>query len=172
MSAAHPSVRVPLAAPAVPVHRVVPGDWWVGCGERSLRVQTLLGSCVSLVLWHPGQRVGGLCHYLLPQRVFEQGPLSGRYGDEAVELMVQALREHTQAPLSTFQAYLYGGADAFRLGPQATLAIGHRNVELGESLVARLGLVLADRDTLDSVPRVVELDTATGRVSCRRGMAL
>lgn len=38
-----------------------PGDFCFG--EGRLRITTLLGSCVSVVLWHPTQAHGGMCHY-------------------------------------------------------------------------------------------------------------
>ena len=35
------------------------GDFYFGSGHT--RVSTLLGSCVSITLWHPRRRIGGMC---------------------------------------------------------------------------------------------------------------
>jgi chemotaxis protein CheD len=35
---------------------------------RAFSIRTVLGSCVSITLWHPVKRVGGMCHFLLPTR--------------------------------------------------------------------------------------------------------
>jgi len=60
-----------------PAHEIVlhPGDWWFGGGDT--RARTVLGSCIAITLWHPQLRVGGMCHYMLPQRV---APGSGKIG--------------------------------------------------------------------------------------------
>ena len=30
------------------------------------RLRTLLGSCVAFTFWHPQRRIGGMCHFMLP----------------------------------------------------------------------------------------------------------
>ena len=62
------------------------GDFHFGSGQT--RISTLLGSCVSITLWHPRKHIGGMCHYLLPARTRKPGePPDGRYGDEALAAM-------------------------------------------------------------------------------------
>jgi chemotaxis protein CheD len=57
---------------------IMPGQWHFG--PEQITVKTLLGSCVALTLWHPQRRIGGMCHYLLPDRKREPGqPLQGRF---------------------------------------------------------------------------------------------
>ena len=59
-------------------------------GEASV-VRTLLGSCVGITLWNPKRRLGGMCHFLLPQRAPDpNGGLDGRFGEEAVQMLVEA----------------------------------------------------------------------------------
>lgn len=41
-----------------------PGEFHFG--GANTRIQTLLGSCVAITLWHPIRRIGGMCHYMLP----------------------------------------------------------------------------------------------------------
>ena len=43
---------------------------------------------MALTLWHPQRRLGGMCHYLLPERggATTVG-LDGRYGTEAIDLL-------------------------------------------------------------------------------------
>ena len=43
-----------------------PGECYFGGGPT--RIATLLGSCVSITVWHPRLLVGGMCHYMLPSR--------------------------------------------------------------------------------------------------------
>ena len=43
-----------------------PGDFHFAGGHT--RIRTLLGSCVSIALWHPERKLGGMCHFILPER--------------------------------------------------------------------------------------------------------
>ena len=43
-----------------------PGDFYFG--DKDTRIRTILGSCVSITLWHPTRLIGGMCHFLLPFR--------------------------------------------------------------------------------------------------------
>ena len=43
-----------------------PGGFYFGGGRT--RISTLLGSCISITLWHPARRIGGMCHFMLPTR--------------------------------------------------------------------------------------------------------
>ena len=72
--------------------------------DTSLR--TLLGSCIAITIWHPGRRIGGMCHFLLPSRARRPGDaLDGRYGDEAMEAMMDLLKL-TQTKPSEYAAGL------------------------------------------------------------------
>ena len=42
---------------------LMPGEHFVGDARH--RIRTLLGSCVSITLWHPQRRVGAMSHFLL-----------------------------------------------------------------------------------------------------------
>ena len=89
-----------------------PGEHFFG--GRETRIHTVLGSCVSLVFWHPQMQMGGMCHYMLPGR--PHGPamvLDGRYADEAVELMLGEMRAHGAQPLREYQVKMFGGGNMF-----------------------------------------------------------
>ena len=145
----------------------MPGQMHIGPHASSLR--TLLGSCVAITLWHPLRRIGGMCHYLLPQRSRRAGePLDGRYGDEALEAMVQALQSLRADP-KDFIAHLYGGADTLSGHDAGSFNIGERNIEQGWSLIDRYGFALDGVDVGEDVPRTVTLTLASGEVAMRRG---
>ena len=156
---------VPARGPGI-VH-ILPGQMSFGPAPATMR--TLLGSCVAVTLWHPQRRLGGLCHYLLPQRPRRAGdPLDGRYGDEAVYGMVQLLREAGCSPADC-QAHLYGGADTLPEGGMARFNVGERNIEQGWKLLDEYGFQLQGIDVGEDIPRTVTLDVGTGEVTMRRG---
>jgi len=146
---------------------LMPGQMHLGLQVASLR--TLLGSCVAITLWHPARRIGGMCHYLLPQRNRRHGEApDGRYGDEAVEAMVKALTQLRTRP-EEYVAHLYGGADTMSGVSAAKFNIGERNIEQGWALIEKYGFQLDGVDVGEDIPRMVSLSLADGLVQMRRG---
>ncbi len=158
------------AAPVAPaVMTLLPGQWHFG---EQCQLKTLLGSCVAITLWHPIRKVGGMCHYLLPSRTRRAAEaLDGRYGDEAVELMVQKLRAIGAKP-SDFQAHLYGGADTMPDGVNMKFNVGERNIEQGWKMLDQYGFQLQGIDVGDNVPRTVTLKLPEGEVTMVRGQPI
>ena len=149
---------------------LLPGQMHFGADASSLR--TLLGSCVAITLWHPGRRIGGMCHYLLPSRARKAGDeLDGRYGDEAIEAMLRQIKLSGTAP-GDYVAHLYGGADTMPQGTALKFNVGERNIEFGWSLIDRHGFQLEGVDVGEDVPRTVTLTLATGEVHMKRGAGL
>ena len=146
---------------------LMPGQMHLGQQVASLR--TLLGSCVAITLWHPTRRIGGMCHFLLPQRQRRNGePPDGRYGDETVAEMVKLLTALGTQP-QEYVAHLYGGADTMSGVSAARFNIGERNIEQGWSLIDQYGFQLDGVDVGEDIPRTVALTLATGIVTMRRG---
>lgn len=177
--AAAPAVAVarPAAVPPHPAWQLVanpgqslmvmPGQMSFGGQAASMR--TLLGSCVSITLWHPQRRIGGMCHFLLPSRARRPDmPLDGRYGDEAVEAMV-ALIKRSGTRTEDYHAHLYGGADTLPDGAGVKFNVGERNIERGWSLIDQYGFQLQGVDVGEDIPRTVTLTLATGEVDMKRG---
>lgn len=146
---------------------LMPGQWYFG--NRPAQLRTLLGSCVAITLWHPQRRLGGMCHFLLPQR---NGPATGtpdgRYGHEAVGLLVQTLL-HLKTRPEEYVAHLYGGADTMPDQAGVKFNVGERNIEKGWTLIDQHGFQLDGVDVGDHVPRTVTLDMNSGQVQVRRG---
>ncbi|MBS1191588.1 MAG: chemotaxis protein [Rhodocyclaceae bacterium] len=116
-----------------------PGDLWFGGGL--VRLRTVLGSCVSITLWHPQRRIGGMCHFMLPGRVRSKAAeLSGKYADEAFQIfdaeMSRAGTRHRE-----YQAKIFGGGNMFpNAGIRIQGDVGQRNVEIAHKLLARRGI--------------------------------
>lgn len=88
-----------------------PGEFYFG--ERDARIRTVLGSCVSITLWHPRLLIGGMCHYMLPHR--NGGAvvlLDGRYADEAMQLFMREILVSGTRP-DEYQVKLFGGGRMF-----------------------------------------------------------
>ncbi len=94
------------------LHVLNPGD--VALGLRDERMETLLGSCISVVLTDPRRTLGAMCHIVHTGRPGRStnGAARGAYGDGAFTLMFQLLRQRGIDPLQC-EAYVYGGGNMF-----------------------------------------------------------
>ncbi|AHC34912.1 chemotaxis protein CheD [Pseudomonas fluorescens] len=140
-----------------------PGEWFFGAG--SIRLRTVLGSCVALVFWHPRHLLGGMCHYLLPQRaVAKPGVLDGRYGNEALELLLARIHASKVRP-AEFRINVYGGGDMFPgLARADNHYVGQRNVEQARRLLDLHQLPCHNFHVEGVGYRTVVLDLATGNI--------
>lgn len=149
-----------------------PGDYFFSSGN--LRLRTLLGSCVSLTVWHPGLKIGGMCHFLLPRRGTMAGKAKdGRYGDEAVELLLQEMDQAYTRP-GEYLVKLFGGGSMFYPPRFATGQVGDipgGNIAMGRELVKRHGLRLEAEDLGGYGHRQVLFELGSGDVWVRRNTA-
>jgi chemotaxis protein CheD len=138
-------------------------------GKTASRVRTLLGSCVGITLWHPSRGIGGMCHFLLPerQRAADQ-PLDARFGEEALYVLVEKLSLIGTRP-QEYEVNLFGGADTMPDKAGVRFNVGERNIELGWSLIDHYGFAVQQVDVGDNVPRNVAMNMRTGEVAMRRG---
>ena len=150
-----------------------PGELFVG--DASFQIRTILGSCVSITLWHPQLRVGGMSHFLLPTRGVPRGnaELDGRYGDEALELMFRDLRAAGAHPL-VCEAKIFGGGNMFpgnqhARGQQARgLSVGKRNGEAARELLRQHGIGVVTESLFGVGHRQIIFDVSKGDVWSRQ----
>lgn len=139
-----------------------PGDFHFGGADT--RISTLLGSCVSITLWHPRKRVGGMCHYMLTERRRAPGALpDGRYAAEALEMFLQHAEKAATRP-QEYQAKLFGGARMFEGEEGGKTDIGARNVAYGLELLNRNGIAVVSRHVGGNGRRKLHFDVWSGDV--------
>jgi chemotaxis protein CheD len=145
------SATQPLPLPATPaaVHVLHPGD--IVCAERGARLETLLGSCVAIVLTDPRRTVGAMCHIVhsCPAPRDASGrpskrASSGAYADVALRTMYAQLHARGIVP-RLCEAYVYGGANMF---PDfvAEPSVGDRNARWALAALAADGVRVLAHD--------------------------
>lgn len=148
---------------------VQPGELFVG--DAGWRIRTLLGSCVSITLWHAASRMGGMSHFLLPSRgsprLLGQG-LDGRYGDEALQAMLADFERAGIRP-SQCQAKVFGGGNMFPGQSRAgAIQVGQRNGEAARVLLQEHGIALVGESLFGYGHRQIIFDVDSGDVwSCQ-----
>ena len=132
--------------------------------EHAVVLRTLLGSCVSIVLWNPERKLGGMCHAVLPTRSQTYSELDGNHCPGAVQLFLREL-QRTATRASQYHAYLLGGA-RMSLGQinQQRIAVGDRNVHTCRELLQAAGFTIRNEHVGLTGPRRVEFNLYTGSV--------
>ena len=140
-----------------------PGEFIVA--DASYKLRTLLGSCVSITLWHPETRTGGMSHFLLPSRGRARRPkrLDARYGDEALQLMLEELRQLGIAPAQC-QAKVFGGGNMFPDLEHPGGLVGQRTGEAAISLLGEQGISILSESLFGVGHRQIIFDVSNGDV--------
>ena len=138
------------------------GEFYFGGGNT--RISTLLGSCVSITLWHPRKRIGGMCHYMMTDRDRPpESALDGRYGTEAFDLFLHHVEQAKTRPVE-YQAKLFGGANMFKSGKAGGMDIGARNIECAHRLLDSQHITLIAEHVAGSGRRKLHFDLWSGDV--------
>jgi chemotaxis protein CheD len=141
---------------------LLPGEYFVGGAGH--RIRTLLGSCVSIILWHPQRKIGTMSHFLLSSRNQDKSAgLNSRYGAESLELMLSELRAIGVDPKEC-QAKIFGGGQMF---PGASQGIGRQNGEEALRLLQAHGIRVVSESLYGVGHRNVIFDISTGDVWSR-----
>jgi chemotaxis protein CheD len=145
------------------------GQWALATAPAKL--QTLLGSCVGVVLYHRSAKLGALAHIMLPSSP-ANGDHPGKYADTAIPAMLAdielALGTDSRRRLS---AKLAGGASMFQIEQSALessqLNIGQRNQETIERILLALNIPIVARDLGGKSGRRLIVDTTSGIVTIK-----
>ena len=131
------------------VHTLHPGD--VACGERGDRLETLLGSCVAIVLTDPRRTVGVMCHIVHSRPALGGDGRGAAHADAARTSMHRMLTARGITP-SLCEAYVYGGGNMFpALVTQSH--VGDDNARWALDALARDGVKVLFHDVGGSVYR-------------------
>ncbi len=156
-----------------------PGDYFFS--DKDTRIRTILGSCVSIIVWHPQRLIGGMCHYMLSDR--KRGPkdaLDGRYADEAMAMFIRDIAAAGTKP-HEYVVKMFGGGNMFpnaktycnastcthKNSTVACLSISCRNERVALALAKQNGLKVHSTQLGGTGHRQVIFDVWTGDVWVR-----
>ncbi len=125
------------------------------------QVTTILGSCVSVCLWEPRLKMGGMNHYLLPLWNGE-GLSSPKYGNIAIAKLIQLVLE-LGAKKNRLQAKVFGGASTI-VSSRGLLNVGDRNIMLALETLEKEKIPVISSDVGGYYGRKIIFDTKTGSV--------
>jgi chemotaxis protein CheD len=148
---------------------------YIGSGEICFTDQpnvivTVLGSCVSVTLFHRRLGLGAICHGLLPH-CRNRGACShtcaesAKYVECSLRTMVGRFKQHGIA-VRELETGLYGGADMFGASSSARsrFSVGKQNIETAFSVLETEGLQVFDKNVGGRQGRKIHFNTRTGEV--------
>jgi chemotaxis protein CheD len=148
--------------PYYPRLNIHPGDWYIGNKYHS--IYTVLGSCVSVTAWHPTLKLGGMCHYILPElpngMTDKEEKKSGRYANTALLLLKNSILQH--GSLAEFQFGLFGGSDTI-----SHFGIGKKNIRVAQQWLDQENLIARQIDIGGTISRSLILTMSCGMVAVK-----
>lgn len=132
--------------------------------DENFNLRTTLGSCVAIVLWHPKRRLGGMCHYLLPEGPRRKAePLTGKYANEAFELLLGHV--HKQGTkIDQYEVKLFGGGNMFPRFTTNYSGVACKNIEAARRIVAHHRLKVTAESLGGTGHRNLVFEVASGDV--------
>jgi chemotaxis protein CheD len=161
-----------------------PGDFYFG--DVNTRIRTILGSCVSITMWHPTRLIGGMCHFQLPSRAKKPGTtLDGHYADEAMQMFLQEIRGAKTHP-AEYRVKVFGGGNMFintqkenpgkpaagRPARKFEMDVAGKNVLVARSLITSHGFRIDAEDLGGNGHRQLFFDIWNGHVWVRKPTAM
>ncbi|MBF0564056.1 MAG: chemotaxis protein CheD [Nitrospirae bacterium] len=144
-------------------HFLYPGTIYA---ERHVAtITTILGSCISVCLWDPVLKIGGMNHYLLPLWNGEGLP-SPKYGNIAITKLIEKVLSFGSNKRS-LKAKVFGGASIMQQ-TSGLLNVGERNIIIAEDVLADEGISIISSDVGGPLGRKIIFKTDTGGVLVKK----
>lgn len=143
-----------------PSAKIGPGGYYVS--KRNMMIVTVLGSCVSACLHDPVAKIGGMNHFMLPEKGGDpnlQLSTSSRYGAYAMEMLINRLLA-LGAERHRLQAKVFGAGRMLN----GMTDIGKHNAEFAMNYLKCERIKVVASDLGDTYARKVYFFVQTGRV--------
>jgi len=119
--------------------------------EEPSVIYTVLGSCVSVCLYDKRQKIGGVCHYLLPKKRAQDTPTT-KWGDIAITALYNAFIDFNSQP-SDLLAQIVGGA--YLEGNASSQSVASDNVQIARKMLKKFSINIISEDTGGTLGRKI-----------------
>lgn len=143
---------------------IYPGEYYSTGGDEM--ISTVLGSCISVVLYDHENGVGGINHYMLALDAGEapdSHPLPGKFGVYAIDLLLHDIRKKG-AVTANIEAKVFGGGNIFNMAAGSGTQVGDANSHFAFNYLRKLGIPVVKSDTGGPFPRKIFFDKTTCKV--------
>jgi len=143
---------------------LMPGELFVA--REPTIISTILGSCVSVTMFSPRFKVGGMCHALLPEDEASSGSDPRRFVDNAIVHMVREFHK-LGIQRKDILVKLFGGSDVLPTANSES-TVGTQNVKKAREIIKREKLRLVAQDVRGEQGRKIFFNTCTGEILLKR----
>jgi chemotaxis protein CheD len=126
----------------------------VALGLRGDRLETLLGSCVAIVLTDPRRTLGVMCHIVHSRPTAAPQAGSSAHADVALHTMTRLLQSQGLSA-RLCEAYVFGGGNMFPKIVSGS-SVGDNNAQWALRALAALGVPVLSADVGGAVYRRVQ----------------
>ncbi len=134
--------------------------------KTEYEVTTVLGSCVSVCLWDPFLKVGGMNHYLLALWN-GNGLATPRYGNIAIPKLIKKIMTFGCAK-KNLRAKVFGGSNVLTVSNNGVKGAGWSNIMLAEEMLKEEGIPIVASDLGGKYGRKIRFNTKNGVVMVKR----
>ncbi|AXI25723.1 chemotaxis protein CheD [Methanofervidicoccus sp. A16] len=124
-------------------------------------LETILGSCVALMLYDRGKKIGGMAHIMLPHTDDPNVRDPGKYANTAVPALITKMTVVGARP-NKLVAKIAGGAAMFKTSN--TMNIGKKNVEATKKELSKYKIRIVGEDVGGEGSRTVKFFLKDGKV--------
>lgn len=129
--------------------------------DKPLIVNTILGSCVGVVLYDPILRFGGINHFMLPLWN-GVGLATPKYGNIAIEKLYEKMLQ-LGCNKHSLVAKVFGGGEVIESNIDA-FRIGKRNIMLAQEMLNNFKIKIVSSSVGGRLGRKIQFHTDTGDV--------
>ena len=134
-----------------------PSEYYWGTSPE--RILTVLGSCISITVWVPSKKCGGMCHFVISRSAagVPSAP-DPKYCEDAIAALLRRLQSEGVSP-SRCEVKMTGGAEMF---PSRGTSVGETNVCCAEKYLREAGFDIRARHTGGRNSRYIIFELETG----------
>lgn len=149
----------------LPLHSLIVGE--LRASAVPAKLSTLVGSCITVCLYDPVSRIGGMNHFMLPDDS-GCGRSSATYGIHAMELLINQLMK-LGANRQRLEAKVFGGANVLgrSIAADSPLNIGERNARFALAFLKTEQIPIRAQSTGGTCGRQVHFLPHTGQAFVR-----
>ncbi len=145
-----------------------PGEYHFAC-EPTL-IHTVLGSCVSVILFDRKNRYGSMCHAVLDSNPYhEDSATCSKFMDCVIDEMIQKFSEQ-KIDVQSLVVKVFGGASMLDKGPLAspTAQPGVKNILMARKILEEYGCTIDAEDCGGYRGRKIYFCSHSGEVFLKR----
>lgn len=164
----------PLSIGNLPGHYLKPGEMFLA--TEPMVISTLLGSCVSITMFHPVRKIGAMCHGLLPScresgncQCEEECHNGFRNMTCSIRLMLDRFKA-LGISSRELEVKLFGGSDMFEANGEKSKkpTVGRQNIAVTLDILKEAQIRISASDLGGERGRKIYFFTHTGEVLLKR----